>query len=90
MYTAETDALHRRTSHFLGLYGRCTPFIIEIAGSVVVGKSTTAHLLRELLRHWPATPRAELVTTGGFLCPNAVLEERSLMEHKGFPESYNR
>lgn len=67
-----------------------TPFIIGIGGSVAVGKSTIARLLLELLRRWPHTPHVQLVTTDGFLYPNAVLEERGLMTRKGFPESYDR
>lgn len=66
-----------------------TPFIIGIAGSVAVGKSTTARILKELLRRWPSSPQVDLVTTDGFLYPNAVLRERTLMERKGFPESYD-
>ena len=90
MYTGELGRLHTRTSEFLGLREQRTPFVIAVAGSVAVGKSTTARLLRELLRRWPATPKVELVTTDGFLLPNAVLEERGIMERKGFPESYDR
>lgn len=67
-----------------------TPFIIGVAGSVAVGKSSTARLLRELLRRWPHTPRVQLITTDGFLYPNQVLRERDLMGKKGFPESYDR
>ncbi|CAH0532360.1 Pantothenate kinase [Vibrio stylophorae] len=65
------------------------PFIIGIAGSVAVGKSTTARLLQALLSRWPEHPRVELVTTDGFLYPNQVLNERDLMRRKGFPESYD-
>ena len=64
--------------------------MIGIAGSVAVGKSTTARLLQELLRRWDDTPRVELVTTDGFLWPNAELERRGLLQRKGFPESYDR
>lgn len=67
-----------------------TPFIIGIAGSVAVGKSTVARLLRLLLSRWPRTPRVELITTDGFLLPNAELKKRGIMDRKGFPESYDR
>ena len=66
------------------------PFVIAVAGSVAVGKSTTARLLQTLLAAGPAAPRVDLVTTDGFLLPNAVLEERGLLGRKGFPESYDR
>ncbi len=75
---------------FLGVANRKkTPFIIGIGGSVAVGKSTTARLLKELLARWPGSPHVELVTTDGFLLPNRELEARGLMERKGFPESYD-
>ncbi|GHD17244.1 type I pantothenate kinase [Tianweitania populi] len=66
-----------------------TPYIIGIAGSVAVGKSTTARVLKELLARWPSSPKVDLVTTDGFLLPNAVLRRDNLMERKGFPESYD-
>jgi type I pantothenate kinase len=90
LYAGGARALHRSTSEFLHGTIPSTPFVIGVAGSVAVGKSTTARLLRELLARWDDTPRVELVTTDGFLYPNAVLEERGLMQRKGFPESYDR
>ncbi|MBR6458551.1 MAG: type I pantothenate kinase [Actinomycetaceae bacterium] len=90
MYTAQVGSLQEQTSKFLALNEKRTPFVIAIAGSVAVGKSTTARLLQELLRRWPATPRVSLVTTDGFLYPNAELERRGLMNRKGFPESYDQ
>jgi type I pantothenate kinase len=90
LYAGGARALHRSTSEFLHDSGQSTPFVIGVAGSVAVGKSTTARLLRELLARWDDTPRVELVTTDGFLYPNSVLAERGLMERKGFPESYDR
>ncbi|MDN4597400.1 type I pantothenate kinase [Leifsonia virtsii] len=90
LYVAGTKQLHRATSDFLGERAASTPFVIGVAGSVAVGKSTIARLLRELLSRWDDTPRVELVTTDGFLLPNAELQRRGLMERKGFPESYDR
>jgi type I pantothenate kinase len=89
-YVGATAGLHRITSDFLGERPARTPFVIGVAGSVAVGKSTTARLLKELLSRWPGTPEVELVTTDGFLYPNAELERRGLMQRKGFPESYDR
>ncbi|MFC7406553.1 type I pantothenate kinase [Georgenia alba] len=90
LYAGGTGQLHRATSTFLGEHPTRTPYVIGIAGSVAVGKSSTARLLRELLRRWPQTPRVDLVTTDGFLYPNAELRRRGLLERKGFPESYDR
>lgn len=74
---------------FLGTNGQRIPYIISIAGSVAVGKSTTARVLQALLSRWPEHRRVELITTDGFLHPNAVLKERNLMKKKGFPQSYD-
>ena len=86
---AATRSLQQTTDTFLGRAPHRAPFIIGLGGSVAVGKSTTARVLQALLGRWPDHPNVELVTTDGFLRPNAVLEERGLMERKGFPESYD-
>lgn len=89
LYVTATQELFHVTRRFLGTTNGKTPFIIGIGGSVAVGKSTTARILRELLTRWPSAPKVDLVTTDGFLFPNAVLEAEGLMERKGFPESYD-
>jgi type I pantothenate kinase len=78
------------TDTFLGTPPRPVPFIVGVAGSVAVGKSTISRVLQALLARWPDHPKVDLITTDGFLYPNAVLDERGLMERKGFPESYDR
>src|SRR3954462_8413866 len=90
LHIAAVQDLHRVTSRFLGTRAPRVPYVIAIAGSVSVGKSTTARVLRRLLGRWPQHPRVDLVTTDGFLHPNAELERRGLMTRKGFPESYDR
>lgn len=90
LYVTEHQKLHRSTSDFLGERAGRVPFIIGVAGSVAVGKSTVSRLLKELLSRWDGTPRVEMITTDGFLYPNAELERRGLMARKGFPESYDR
>lgn len=88
-YVEATQGLHAATKNFLGTNDGKMPFIIGIAGSVSVGKSTSARLLKALLARWPASPKVDLITTDGFLLPNAVLEREGLMKRKGFPESYD-
>ncbi|MDG2497418.1 MAG: type I pantothenate kinase [Aquiluna sp.] len=90
LYAKANRDLHRGTEDFYGQRASRTPFIIGIAGSVAVGKSTAARLLKELMSRWEGTPRVELVTTDGFLYPNKELERRGLLSRKGFPESYDR
>ena len=90
LHANQTQKLHSAASDFMGERSAKTPFIIGIAGSVAVGKSTVARLLKELMSRWEGTPRVELVTTDGFLYPNAELERRGILDRKGFPESYDR
>ena len=89
LYVTASQDLHTVTNRFLGRKDHRVPFIIGIAGSVAVGKSTTARVLRALLARWADHPKVDLVTTDGFLLPNAVLESRGLMARKGFPESFD-
>ena len=90
LYFEASAGLRETIGAFLGQDIRPAPFIIAVAGSVAVGKSTTARVLRTLIRQWPQHPRTELVTTDNFLYPNAVLAQRGLTNRKGFPESYDR
>ena len=90
LYIDGIQSLYQVTSKFLGHPEPKVPYIIGVAGSVAVGKSTIARLLKTLLSRWPSHPRVALVTTDGFLYPNEELEKRGLMERKGFPESYDR
>jgi type I pantothenate kinase len=89
LYVAAAQGLHHVTDTFLGKPAKPVPYIIGIAGSVAVGKSTLARILQALLARWPHHPKVDLVTTDGFLYPNRVLEERGIMNRKGFPESYD-
>jgi type I pantothenate kinase len=96
LYVGASHALRGAVNTFLDDTGEGhgsqagTPFVIGVAGSVAVGKSTTARILKALLARWPEHPRVELVTTDGFLLPKAELQRRGLMSRKGFPESYDR
>ena len=90
LYVQHTGDLYASTHDFLRLSERRTPFVIGVAGSVSVGKSTTSRLLQEILGQGPGHPKVDLVTTDGFLYPNDELERRGLMHRKGFPESYDR
>lgn len=89
-YVEAVHGLRLATSEFLGERPARVPFVVGVAGSVAVGKSTTARILKELMSRWPHTPRVSLVTTDGFLVPNAELERRGMLHRKGFPESYDR
>jgi type I pantothenate kinase len=89
LYVAATQGLHDATNAFLDARASVVPFVIAIAGSVAVGKSTTARILQALLARWSNHPKVDLVTTDGFLYPNRILEERGLLARKGFPESYD-
>lgn len=89
LYVAASQSLHRATATFLGSDGPRVPFVIGVAGSVAVGKSTASRVLQALLASWPSHPQVDLVTTDGFLLPLAVLEARGMIARKGFPESYD-
>ncbi|HMV47812.1 MAG TPA: type I pantothenate kinase [Blastocatellia bacterium] len=90
LYVAATQSLHEATHTFLGDNTAKVPYVIGVAGSVAVGKSTTARILQALLARWRNHPKVDLITTDGFLYSTAVLESRGLMKRKGFPESYDR
>ena len=90
LYITASGALHDAAATFTGEKVPRTPYVIGIAGSVAVGKSTVARVLREMIARWPETPRVDLITTDGFLYPNAILSERGILDRKGFPESYDQ
>jgi len=89
LYVSATQHLHRVSATFLGTIAPKMPYVIGIAGSVAVGKSTSARILQALLHRWPEHPRVELITTDGFLYPNAELDRRGISNRKGIPESYD-
>jgi type I pantothenate kinase len=89
LYVGATQALRASTATFVGSGGIRVPYVIGLAGSVAVGKSTTSRVLQALLSRWPTHPQVDLITTDGFLLPRRVLEARGLLDRKGFPESYD-
>lgn len=89
LYTRGSQQLHSVTDTFLGKSTRKTPFVIGVAGSVAVGKSTISRIIQALLSEWPDHPNVDILTTDGFLYPNKILEEKGIMNRKGFPESYD-
>jgi type I pantothenate kinase len=89
LYVSATQDLHKVSATFLGARAPKVPYVIGVAGSVAVGKSTFARILQALLAQWPDHPKVDLITTDGFLHPNDVLEKRGIMSRKGFPESYD-
>jgi type I pantothenate kinase len=89
LYVSATQRLHQATSTFLGAAAPRMPYLIGVAGSVAVGKSTTSRILQALLARWPSHPQVDLITTDGFLLPQDVLEARDIAQRKGFPESYD-
>jgi type I pantothenate kinase len=89
LYVGATQTLHAATATFVGSKAPRVPYVIGLAGSVAVGKSTTSRVLQALLSRWPTHPQVDLITTDGFLLPGRVLEARGLMDRKGFPESYD-
>ena len=90
LYVGAAQELHKASSHFLGKEAPRVPYIVGMAGSVAVGKSTASRILQALLSHWPNSAQVDLVTTDSFLYRNAVLEAKGLMDRKGFPESFDR
>lgn len=90
LYVSAVQAMNKATDTFLGHLPARIPYVIGIAGSVAVGKSTIARVLQALLSRWPDHPKVDLITTDGFLLPTKVLQKRGLMKRKGFPESYER
>src|SRR6185295_8651049 len=90
LYVAATQDLHRATAKFLGSVAPRVPFVIGVAGSVAVGKSTASRVLQALLARWPSHPTVDLITTDGFLLPLETLDARGILHRKGFPESYDQ